>query len=177
MGQEIVNLGFTVITGGGPGIMEAANRGAKDAHGQSIGCNIVLPAEQKPNKYLDKWVDINYFFVRKVLLTKYSYAFVVLPGGYGTLDEFFEAIAMIQTGKMYKFPIVLMGKAYHTNLERHINKMIEEKTISVEDGALYLFTDSVDDAVTHIRQHAAERFAVKPKKVIKPWAILGERKL
>jgi len=176
MGQEIVKLGFTVITGGGPGIMEAANRGAKDAHGQSIGCNIVLPAEQKPNSYLDKWVDINYFFVRKVLLTKYSYAFVVMPGGYGTLDEFFEAIALIQTGKLYKFPIILMGKAYHANLEKHVIRMIEEKAISPQDAELYLFTDSIDEAVNHIRRYAIERFGLKPKSNIKPWAILGERK-
>src|SRR4051812_9718724 len=92
MGQEIARLGFAVITGGGPGIMEAANRGAREAHGPSIGCNIVLPTEQKPNKFLDRWVNINYFFIRKVLLTKYSYAFVVMPGGYGTLDEFFETV-------------------------------------------------------------------------------------
>src|SRR5437667_2996789 len=96
MGAAIARLGFTVMTGGGPGIMEAANRGAKDAGGRSVGCNIVLSTEQKPNKYLDHWVYINYFFVRKVLLCKYSYAFVVMPGGYGTMDEFFEAITLVQ---------------------------------------------------------------------------------
>lgn len=176
MGQEIVHLGFTVITGGGPGIMEAANRGARDANGHSIGCNIILPAEQKPNRFLDKWVNINYFFVRKVLLTKYSYAFVVMPGGYGTLDEFFEAITMIQTGKLFKFPVVLMGKDYHTELEKHIARMIEEKTISPEDALLYLFTDSVEEAISHIKKYAIDRFGLKPKKVIKPLGILGERK-
>ena len=177
MGQEIVKLGFTVITGGGPGIMEAANRGAKEAGGHSIGCNIVLPMEQKPNKYLDRWVNINFFFIRKVLLTKYSYAFVVLPGGYGTLDEFFEAITMIQTGKLFKFPIVLMGKDYHTELEKHIERMINEKTISAEDAMLYLFTDSVGEAIVHIRKHAIEKFGLKQKKEIKPWGILGEKRL
>ncbi len=177
MGQEIVRLGFTVITGGGPGIMEAANRGAKDLNGQSIGCNIVLPMEQKPNKFLDRWVNINYFFIRKVLLTKYSYAFVVMPGGYGTLDEFFEAITMIQTGKLFKFPIVLMGKEYHADLEKHIERMIAEKTISPGDAMLYLFTDSVEEAIQHIRKYGIERFGLKPKKVIKPLGILGERKL
>ncbi len=177
MGQEIVRLGFTVITGGGPGIMEAANRGAKDANGNSIGCNIVLPMEQKPNKFLDRWVNINYFFVRKVLLTKYSYAFVVLPGGYGTLDEFFEAITMIQTGKLFRFPVVLMGKYYHSALEKHIERMIEEKTISPEDASLFLFTDSVQEAIEHIRKYAIERFGLKRKKEPKPLSILGERKL
>lgn len=177
VGQEVVRLGFTVITGGGPGIMEAANRGAKDAQGQSIGCNIVLPMEQKPNKFLDQWVNINYFFVRKVLLTKYSYAFVVLPGGYGTLDEFFEAITLIQTGKLFKFPIVLMGKEYHSELQRHMERMIAEKTISSEDAMLYLFTDSVEEAMLHIQKQAIERYGLKPKTKMKPIGVLGERGL
>ena len=176
MGQEFVKLGFTVITGGGPGIMEAANRGAKEANGHSIGCNIVLPMEQSPNKYLDRWVNINYFFIRKVLLTKYSYAFVVMPGGYGTLDEFFEAITMIQTGKLFKFPIILMGKDYHAALDNHIQRMIAEKTISPEDAMLYLFTDSVDEAITHIRKFAIEKYGLKQKPAIRPWGILGERR-
>jgi len=176
MGREIAGLGFTVITGGGPGIMEAANRGAKDVNGHSIGCNIVLPMEQKPNKYLDKWLNIDYFFIRKVLLTKYSYAFVVLPGGYGTLDEFFEAITMIQTGKLSRFPIVLMGKDYHTELEQHIQRMIQEKTISPEDAKLYLFTDSVEDAIHHINKYAVEGFNLKKKRRFTPLSILGERR-
>ncbi len=175
MGREIVKMGFTVITGGGPGIMEAANRGAQEEQGVSIGCNIVLPMEQKPNKYLDRWVNINYFFIRKVLLTKYSYAFVVLPGGYGTLDEFFEAITMIQTGKLSRFPVILMGTSYHKELEEHIARMIEEKTIDPEDAKLYLFTDSVDDAIQHIRKHAIEKFGLR--KHLKPLGILGEKKM
>ena len=177
MGQEIVKLGFTVITGGGPGIMEAANRGAKDAQGRSVGCNIVLPMEQKPNPYLDRWVNINYFFIRKVLLTKYSYAFVVMPGGYGTLDEFFEAITMIQTGKISRFPVILMGTSYHTELQQHIDRMIREKTIRPEDARLYLFTDSVEDAVAHIRTHAIDGFGLKRKKAFRPIALFGEKKL
>lgn len=177
MGQEMARLGFTVITGGGPGIMEAANRGAKDVNGCSVGCNIVLPVEQKPNPYLDRWVNIDYFFIRKVLLTKYSYAFIVMPGGYGTLDEFFEAITMIQTGKLRKFPVVLMGKSYHTELQQHIDRMIQEKTISPDDARLYLFTDSVADAVEHVRKYAVEGFGLRMKKVYKPFPILGERKL
>lgn len=176
MGQEIVKMGFTVITGGGPGIMEAANRGAKDGNGMSIGCNIVLPMEQKPNPFLDRWVNINYFFIRKVLLTKYSYAFVVMPGGYGTLDEFFEAITLIQTGKLSRFPIILMGKSYHVELEQHILRMINEKTISPEDARLYLFTDSIEEAIAHINRYAIEEFGLKKKRKIRPLRILGERR-
>ena len=174
MGSEIAKLGFTVITGGGPGIMEAANRGAREAGGRSVGCNIILPKEQKPNKYLDKWVSIDYFFIRKVLLTKYSYAFVVMPGGYGTMDEFFEAITLIQTGKSLKFPVVLMGKEYHKELFRYIEHMIAEKTISLEDSALFLFTDSIPEAIEHIRKYAIEGFGLKKIKTPTPYRILGE---
>ena len=112
MGAAIAQLGFTVMTGGGPGIMEAANRGAKDVGGRSVGCNIELPHEQKPNGYLDRFVTLHSFFVRKMLLVKYSYAFVILPGGAGTLDEMFEAITLIQTRKMKNFPVVIMGTDY-----------------------------------------------------------------
>ena len=174
MGFEIAKLGFTVITGGGPGIMEAANRGAKDAGGHSIGCNIVLPKEQKPNKYLDSWVDIDYFFIRKILLTKYSYAFVVMPGGYGTMDEFFEAITLIQTGKTMRFPVVLMGKVYHQELFKYIENMVHEKTISLEDSKLFLFTDSISEAISHIKKHAIQGFGLKKKRIMKPFKILGE---
>ena len=174
MGGEITRLGFTVITGGGPGIMEAANRGAREAGGRSVGCNIVLSHEQKPNPYLDLWVNIDYFFVRKVLLTKYSLAFVVMPGGYGTLDEFFEAITLIQTGKLFAFPVVLMGKDYHAELEQHVQKMIAEGTIGAQDAQLYLFTDSVEEAIQHIRKHTIERFGLRMERHITPWRILGE---
>lgn len=177
LGAEVARLGFTVMTGGGPGIMEAANRGAKDVNGRSVGCNIVLPKEQKPNKYLDRWVDIDYFFIRKVLLTKYSYAFVVMPGGYGTLDEFFEAVTLIQNGKLGKFPIVLMGTEYHGELMAHIHKMLEEKTISPEDTELFLFTDSVQEAIVHINKHAILGFGLKKRRKVKPWGILGEHKM
>ncbi len=173
---EISRLGFTIITGGGPGLMEAANRGAQDAGGRSIGCNIVLPKEQHPNKYLDKWVDFDYFFVRKTLLSKYSYAFLVMPGGYGTLDEFFEAITLIQTGKFQRFPVVLMGKDYHTHLYDHICRLVKEKTIDPSDIDLFLWTDSVEEAVRHINKFAIEGFNLKKKRTFRPVTLLGERR-
>src|SRR6266550_770861 len=130
MGATIARLGFTVMTGGGPGIMEAANRGAKEINGRSVGCNVELPQEQKPNAYLDRCVTMHYFFVRKALLVKYSYAFVVMPGGAGTLDELFEAITLIQTGKIKNFPIVIMGTEYWRELIGFIDKMARHKMIS-----------------------------------------------
>ena len=177
IGREIVRLGFTVITGGGPGIMEAANRGAKEAGGRSIGCNIILPKEQKPNQYLDRWVEINYFFIRKILLTKYSYAFIVMPGGYGTMDEFFEAITLIQVGKTQRFPIILFGKSYHEDLIRYINNMVNEQTINAEDAQLFLFTDSIAEAINHLDKYAVEGFGLKRKKKMQPFSLLGEHKL
>ena len=176
VGREISALGFTVLTGGGPGLMEAANRGAKDARGRSVGCNIILPKEQKPNPWLDKWININYFFVRKILLTKYSYGYVVLPGGYGTLDEFFEAITLIQTGKFQKFPVILMGRKYHENLYNHLQRMVVNKTIDPQDLNLFLFTDSVDEAMLHLRKYAVEGFGLKKKRAYKPFSFLGERR-
>jgi uncharacterized protein (TIGR00730 family) len=174
MGQEIASLGFTVMTGGGPGIMEAANRGARDVGGRSVGCNIQLPQEQKPNQYLDKWITLDYFFVRKTLLTKYSYAFVVMPGGYGTLDEFFEAITLIQTGKFQRFPIVLMGTEFHTALYEHLQYLAAEKTIDAADLDLFLFTDSVDAAIAHIQKYAIEGFGLKKHKQYRPFGLFGE---
>jgi hypothetical protein len=109
LGSALARAGFAVMTGGGPGIMEAANRGAREAGGVSIGCNIQLPLEQAPNPYLDKFVEFRYFFVRKVMLVKYSYGFVALPGGFGTLDEIFETATLVQTRKIWGFPIILMG--------------------------------------------------------------------
>src|ERR1700712_357738 len=113
LSAEIAKLGFTIMTGGGPGIMEAANRGAKDVGGKSVGCNIILPREQHRNPYLDKWVDIKYFFLRKALLIKYSYAFIVMPGGFGTLDEFYEALTLVQTNKIKMFPIIIFDKSFY----------------------------------------------------------------
>ena len=125
VGAALANMGFTVMTGGGPGIMEAANKGAYEAGGYSVGCNIILPFEQKPNPYLHKWINIRYFFVRKFLLIKYSYAFVVMPGGMGTLDELFESITLIQTKMIQNFPVVIFGSEYHKELCEHIRIMAE----------------------------------------------------
>ena len=175
IGAGIAQLGFTVLTGGGPGIMEAANRGAKDVNGKSVGCNIVLPHEQKPNPYLDKWVDIRYFFVRKTLLIKYSYAFVICPGGFGTLDEFFEAITLIQTGKIAQFPVVIFGKDYHQHIIEHIELMKNRGTISAKDLYLFLITDTVQEAIQHIKQKAIAPFGLKPTPKVKPFSILFER--
>ena len=158
---EIAKLGFTIMTGGGPGVMEAANRGAKDVGGRSVGCNIVLPQEQNHNPYLDKWVNIKYFFVRKTLLIKYSYAFVVMPGGFGTLDEYFEALTLIQTKMLLEFPVIIFDKAYHKDLLEHIDKMKERGTIAAEDLKLCLFTDSIDEAVKHIQENSIKKFGLR----------------
>ncbi len=175
MGAETAKLGFTVMTGGGPGLMEAANRGAKEAKGKSVGCNITLPKEQQHNTYLNRWVSMDYFFVRKVLLSKYSYAFIVMPGGYGTLDEFFESITLIQTGKIKKFPVVIMGKEYHTQLIEHINNMEKLNTISADDKKLFLFTDNIEEAKEYLEINAIRQFNLKKKKVFSPLKILGEK--
>lgn len=175
VGKGIVSLGFNVMTGGGPGVMEAANRGAKEAGGRSVGCNIILPHEQEPNPYLDVWVDMDLFFVRKVILNKYSYAFIALPGGFGTLDEVFEALTLIQTGKMERFPVVIMGKDYHKHVYEHIQFMVEEGTISPSDLDLFLFTDSISEAMEHIQKYAVEGFGLTKRKMMKPWPIIGEK--
>jgi hypothetical protein len=178
MGSAIAELGFTVMTGGGPGIMEAANRGAKEVNGRSVGCGIQLPHEQQNNAYLDRSVTMHYFFVRKALLIKYSYAFVVLPGGAGTLDEFFEALTLIQTGKIKNFPIVIMGTDYWKGLINFIKKMPDSGTISRGDLDLIYATDSVEEAIAHIRSKAIEPFGLKLVRRLRrtmPW--LGERGL
>jgi uncharacterized protein (TIGR00730 family) len=178
MGAAIAQLGFTVMTGGGPGIMEAANRGAKDVGGRSVGCNIALPHEQRPNGYLDRFVTMHYFFVRKMLLVKYSYAFVILPGGAGTLDEMFEAITLIQTRKMKNFPVVIMGTDYWDEILPFIDKMAKAGMIAPSDLELVHATNSVDDAIAHIRIHAIERFGLHAaRRVRRHWRWLGERGL
>lgn len=166
---EIAKLGFTIMTGGGPGVMEAANRGAKDVGGKSVGCNIVLPHEQGHNPYLDKFVSIKYFFVRKNLLAKYSYAFVVMPGGFGTLDEFFEAVTLIQTGKMRGFPIIIFEKEFYKHVMAHIKLMKEEETISPEDLNLFLCTDSIEEAVEYLKVESIQKFGLEEAKPRKWW--------
>ena len=175
VGAEVAKLGFTVMTGGGPGLMEAANRGAKDVNGRSVGCNIVLPFEQKPNPYLDKWVDIRYFFVRKTLLIKYSYGFVCMPGGFGTLDEFFEAITLIQTGKIKNFPVIIIGKEFHKDVVEHIKTMKEKGTISPEDEFLFSVTDSIEEAMQILKDHSIKRFELRHEEP-KPFKWLFERR-
>jgi len=178
MGAAIARLGFTVMTGGGPGIMEAANRGAKDVDGRSVGCTIELPSEQRANAYLDRCVRLHYFFVRKALLVKYSYAFVVMPGGAGTLDELFEALTLIQTAKIKNFPIVIMGTDYWKELIDFMEKMAQRAMIAPSDLSLIYATDSVEKAVEHIRSKAIEQFGLKRAAHARrhfPW--FGERGL
>lgn len=170
LGSALSELGFAVMTGGGPGIMEAANRGAFESGGKSIGCTIKLPKEQVSNPYMTRVVNFDYFFIRKVLLTKYSYAFIVFPGGYGTLDELFETLTLIQTGILHNFPVVIIGKEYYTDIFEMIERMIDEKTISPNDLNLIKFTNDIDEAVAHIKIFIGKNYKIKYKA---SW-ILGE---
>jgi uncharacterized protein (TIGR00730 family) len=161
IGQQLARAGFTVMTGGGPGIMEAANRGAKEAGGYSVGCNIELPQEQKPNPYLDSWVTFRHFYVRKLMLVKYSYAFIALPGGFGTLDEIFETATLIQTHKIKDFPLVLVGKDYWRPLLDFLHdRLVESKTIDRIDAERILLTDSADEAVQLVHDAALRQFGL-----------------
>jgi uncharacterized protein (TIGR00730 family) len=172
-GKQIVQMGFTTMTGGGPGIMEAANRGAFENNGTSIGCNIQLPFEQKPNPYVHKSITFEHFFVRKTLLLKYSYAFIIMPGGVGTMDEFFETLTLVQTKTISQFPIVLYGKSYYQPLLDYMQMMVEQKTISAEDMQLVLLTDDIDEAMQHIAKYIKANYQVKPRK--KMWWLLEKR--
>jgi uncharacterized protein (TIGR00730 family) len=175
MGGRLARAGFTVMTGGGPGIMEAANRGARDAGGVSIGCNIRLPKEQQPNPYLDTFVEFRYFFVRKVMLVKYSYAFVVLPGGFGTLDEVFETVTLIQTGKISNFPLILMGTEYWAGLIGFLrDTLLAQSTIDPVDLERIVVTDSPEEAMQRIVEAATGPFGLDLRPV-KPRPILGEK--
>lgn len=172
--RELAERGFAIMTGGGPGIMEAANRGAQEGDGLSVGCNIVLAHEQEHNPYMDKFVTLDYFFVRKELLRKYSFAFVIMPGGFGTLDEFFETVTLIQTKKIHKFPIIVMCREFHKAIIEHIETMRVEMTISEEDLDLILFTDSIDEVVEHISRFATNDLKLRLKPAKKPLWLLGE---
>lgn len=163
-GKRIAELGFTTMTGGGPGIMEAANRGAFENNGKSIGCNIKLPFEQHANPYVQKSVTFDYFFVRKVLLAKYSYAFIIMPGGFGTMDELFEILTLVQTKSVTNFPIVLFGTEFYQPLLNNINWMEARGTISKEDINLLMLTDDMDEAMAYIRSYININYKIKPRK-------------
>jgi uncharacterized protein (TIGR00730 family) len=167
VGARLAQLGFTVMTGGGSGIMEAASRGAKEAGGFTVGCNIVLPEEQKINAWVDRSITFDHFFVRKVMLVKYSYAFVVMPGGLGTMDELFEALTLIQTKKIDNFPVVMMGTEYYRPLMAVLAKMVAARTISNTDLDLLLVTDSIEEAMDHIHKNAIASFGLgeTPRKL------------
>jgi uncharacterized protein (TIGR00730 family) len=161
IGAKLAEIGITVMTGGGPGLMEAANRGARMAGGRSIGCNIQLPKEQQPNPYLDAMVEFRYFFVRKLMLVKYSYAFVALPGGFGTLDEIFETLVLIQTGKMKRFPLILLGVDFWKPLVEVLRqRLLPAGTIDDADVALITLTDSPAEAVALVRETAMRDFGL-----------------
>ena len=176
MGAALAREGFTVMTGGGPGLMEAANRGAKEAGGYSVGCNIVLPVEQKPNPYLDRWVQTDSFFVRKVVLAKYSYAFIAAPGGIGTLDELFDVAVLVQTGKMQGFPLILLGVEYWTPLVEVMRKtLVPARTIDQADVDRFMLTDSPEEAAEAIRTTALAKFGLTDHKPVKKRWWLFER--
>ena len=161
------------MTGGGPGIMEAANRGAYENNGTSVGCNIQLPFEQHPNPYMHKWITFNYFFVRKVMLVKYSYGFIIMPGGFGTMDELFETLTLIQTKVINNFPMVLFGTEYYRPMLEAIDTMIQRGTISEEDKKLFLLTDDVDEAMQFIQSYIRQNYRVKPRKRL--WWLFEKR--
>lgn len=156
--------------------MEAANRGARDAGGLSLGCNIELPLEQAPNIYLDRYVTLHYFFVRKVLLFKYSYGFVVLPGGLGTLDELTEALTLIQTGKIREFPVVLIGTTYWQPFIALLREMITQGAVAPSDLDLLVVTDDLDQAIHHLETHAVRGFGLKRVRRRARWW-LGEHEV
>jgi len=172
-GKRIAEMGFSTMTGGGPGIMEAANRGAFEHGGGSIGCNIELPFEQKANPYLTVSITFEHFFVRKVLLAKYSYAFIIMPGGFGTMDEFFETLTLVQTRTVTQFPIVLFGKTYFKELWEYLEFMAQAGTISREDLKLVMLTDNHDEAINHIRNYVRSNYKVVDRR--RRWWLMEKR--
>src|ERR1035437_3843640 len=172
-GKQIAAMGFTTMTGGGPGTMEAANLGAFESGGASVGCNIKLPFEQKPNLYTQTSITFDHFFVRKTMLIKYSYAFIIMPGGFGTMDEFFETLTLVQTRTLEQFPIVLYGKEYYKELWQYMEFMAEMGTISRPDLSFVLLTDSISEAMDHINIYITGNYQVKPRKRF--WWLLEKR--
>ena len=162
MGRRIAGTGLAVMTGGGPGLMEAANRGAVEGGGLSIGCNVTLPREQAPNPFLHKWVTVRYFLVRKFLLLKYSYGYVVFPGGLGTMDEFFETATLIQTRVVTSFPVVVIGTQYYAPLQRLLEDMVLAGTVSARDLDLLLITDDLQEGLDHITGHLRQNYRPVP---------------
>ncbi len=174
IGGELVRSGFTVMTGGGPGIMEAANRGAQEAGGRSVGCNIELPHEQDPNPYLDVSVDFKYFFIRKLMLAKYSYAFVACPGGFGTMDELFEIATLVQTRKVEEFPIVLSGVDFWEPMLGFLKeRMVARGTIEQRDIDRFILSDDPKEIAERVTSMAMKRFGLTRGKP-KPRWWLGE---
>jgi uncharacterized protein (TIGR00730 family) len=163
-GKRIAEIGLTTMTGGGPGIMEAANRGAFENGGRSVGCNIRLPFEQVGNKYVQTSVTFEHFFIRKTLLIKYSYGFIIMPGGFGTMDEFFETLTLVQTKTITSFPLVMFGKEFYKDIWESMQVMAEKGTISKQDMDLVLFTDDIDEAMEHISKYIRTNYKIKPRK-------------
>jgi len=154
LGQLLVQNGFSVITGGGPGIMEAANKGAAEAGGQSVGMNIKLPFEQKPNPYANLQLDYKYFFIRKVMFIKYALAYVIMPGGYGTMDELFEALTLIQTKRVKSFPVILMGREYWQGLLEWLKNSMQQKNMILPcDIEMIQIIDEPEEVVKHIKKY------------------------
>jgi len=177
VGRRLARAGFATMTGGGPGIMEAANRGAREAGGLSLGSNIILPHEQMPNAYVDTFMDFDYFFVRKVMLVKYSLAFIIMPGGFGTLDELFETAVLEQTGKLRDFPLVLMGTAFWAPLLDFIEQtLVAQQTIDAADPDLFFVTDDPAAAVGHVLSYATSSLRLRWQPARRPIRVLGERK-
>jgi uncharacterized protein (TIGR00730 family) len=175
VGRALAARGFTVMTGGGPGIMEAANRGAREAGARSIGCNIQLPVEQQPNPYLDVMIEFRHFFVRKVMLVKYSYGFIALPGGFGTMDEIFETLTLIQSAKLADFPLVLVGRAYWQPLIALMrDPMLAAGAIDPGDVDRILVTDDADAAAAAVHERAVHRFGRRLPASPKPRWYFGE---
>jgi uncharacterized protein (TIGR00730 family) len=172
-GKEIAAMGFTTMTGGGPGIMEAANRGAYENNGVSVGCNIQLPFEQKENAYMHKSITFEHFFVRKVVLAKYSFAFIIMPGGFGTMDELFETLTLVQTKTVTQFPIVIFGTEYYKELWDYLEYMAKQETISRDDLKLVLLTDSISEAMDHIHTYIKTNYKVKPRQ--RRWWLFEKR--